>query len=117
MKVKYVKGSLYGSPNGPTWDEMLRGAELEAEMRKADALARQQAGIIDAKPAPQIDAKAAPAVSAAQAGAAAARAKRIITSGRATYNPGPPAPPPAPEERGAGPGEKAPIELDDPIPF
>jgi hypothetical protein len=121
-KVKYVKGSLYGSPKGPTWDEMFRGAELEAEMQEADRLARQQAGLIDAKPtppAPQIEAKASPTMSAAQAGAARAaeaRDKRIITSGRAAYDPGPPAPPPAPEETGEGPG-RAPIELDDEIPF
>jgi hypothetical protein len=124
MKVKYIKGSLFGSPNGPTWDEMFRGAELEAEMQAADRLARQQAGIIDAKPtppAPQIEAKAPPAVSVAQAGAAKAveaRAKMTVTTGKMTpYDPGPPAPPPAPEETGEGPGEKAPIELNDEVPF
>jgi hypothetical protein len=33
-KVKYIKGSVFGEPNGPTWDEMLRGAEIEAEMQR-----------------------------------------------------------------------------------
>jgi hypothetical protein len=102
-RVKYLKGSLFGSPNGPSWDEMFRGAELEAEMQAADKLARQQAGIIDAKPATQIEAKTS-------ASADAARAKMIITSGRAAYDPGPPAPPPIEvNEPGA--------DLDEEIPF
>jgi hypothetical protein len=116
-RVKYAKGSAYGSPNGLTWDELLRGAEIEAEMKKADALAR-------GTPAAQIEAKAAAAIPAAQsaaqigaAKAAAARAaiasKITITSGKAAYDPGPPAPPPAPDEMGDGPGVKPPIDLED----
>jgi hypothetical protein len=110
FKIKYTMGSKFGQLRGPTWDELVRGAEIEAEMKKADLLAR------GAQPA-EIEAKAnAPGVSAAPMSAArigaaaataatAARGKVEITSGRAACNPSPPVPPPIDLEASEGPGE------------
>jgi hypothetical protein len=88
MRVKYNKGSVYGMPHGPTWDELFRGAEIEAEMKRVDELERKQAApAIEAKPAAQIT-----------------RGKMTIETGRKpmpAYNPGPPAPPPEGDGKGA----------------
>jgi hypothetical protein len=110
QKTKYIKGSIYGTRNGPTWDELMRAAELEAEMRKADAVARQQAGIIDAKPhggpAEMIGATSPRNSSPLQGGAAepAPRGKITVTTGKmAAYDPGPPTPPLSAYENDNGP--------------
>jgi hypothetical protein len=102
MRVKYIKGSKYGEKHRPTWDELVRAAEIEAEMMAADALAHGQA-------APQIEAKAAPTISVD----ARERGQATITSGRAAYNPGPPKPPPVDENGGDGPGDPASAEYED----
>jgi hypothetical protein len=115
FRIVYTKGSVFGLPNGPPWDVMVRGAEIGAEMHKADALARQGAPQIEVRPQSIVT----PTLTAAEAGkaAAAARAKgsQTVTSGRAAYDPGPPKPPPAPDEAGDGPGPdsevRAPIAL------
>jgi hypothetical protein len=106
-KVKYIKGSTYGMPNGPTWDEMMRGAELEADMRKADALARQQHGLLPrgggSGGAPEMIGATSPRNNDPLRGGAVLpwprEAKTTISSGKmAAYDPGPPPPPPLTEE-------------------
>jgi hypothetical protein len=98
-RFTYTQGSVYGAPNGPSWDNVLRGAEFEAEMRRADALARERAGLIEAKPAgPAIAGARGNGGGAAGLIGAASSGKTIITSGKAAYNPGPPSPPPWEEE-------------------
>jgi hypothetical protein len=116
-KVKYIKGSIYGTPNGPTWDELMRAGELEAEMRKSDTLARRQAGMIDAKrqggPAEMIGTRSA-------AEPWPRKASITITTGKmAPYSPVPPEPPPVTEEAMSR-RDDDPIEVDnfdDDIPF
>jgi hypothetical protein len=119
IRVKYTKGSPYGSSAGtpPTWDELLRGAEIEAEMKSADAIGRGQAP-------EQIGATPPKGNSPLQGGAyieakaeatPAQRAKITITSGRAAYDPqyNPPAPPAIDAKARDGPGDPASAEFDD----
>lgn len=86
-KPVFTPGTLYGTgPGGLSWDELMRVAELEAEMKRADALARS------AKPA-QIDAKTSPSPAPWPS-----RGRTTIESGPqplpTSYDPGPPEPPP-----------------------
>jgi hypothetical protein len=130
-KVKYIKGSTYGMPNGPTWDEMVRGAELEADMRNADALARQQHGLLprgggNSGGGPERIGATSPRDNDPLRGGAVLpqpREGRIaVTSGKmAAYDPGPPEPPPITEDKMAGREEpEDPIDVggfDDGPPF
>jgi hypothetical protein len=54
-KIKYVQGPTYGEVGGPTWDEVVRGAELEAEIRKASLVAKKQAAAAELAATTQIE--------------------------------------------------------------